>query len=203
MTPCPRAHFDSTRGERALKERLGVATLDAFGAFSRAELAALSGLLTYVELTQVGRTPLLRSPRREAADQLLLIDAATRANLELVRSNQGARAGSLLAAIDRTVTAAGARELASRLSSPLTDGSVVNARLDAVGYLADEPQFATRLANFLESFAGSSPRAEPYRFRKRVRRAISARSALLSNAAHEPCGPTASPLARCWACPES
>ena len=119
LTPCPRAHFDSLRGERALKQRLGVATLDAYGEFSRAELAALGGLLTYVEITQVGRAPLLRPPRKESAGSLLVIDAATRANLELIRSNQGSRAGSLLAAIDRTVTAAGARELASRLGSPL------------------------------------------------------------------------------------
>src|SRR5262245_42214516 len=110
LTPAPRAHFDSLRGERALKQRLGVATLEAFGEFSRAELAALGGLLTYVEITQVGRAPLLRPPRKENAGSLLMIDAATRANLELVRSNRGERAGSLLAAVDRTVTAAGARE---------------------------------------------------------------------------------------------
>ena len=139
LTPCPRAHFDSVRGERALRERLGVAALDAFGEFTRAELAALAGLLTYVEITQVGKAPLLRPPRKESAGSLLIIDAATRANLELMRSNQGSRAGSLLAAIDRTVTAAGARELASRLGSPLTDPAAVNARLDAVAYLADEP----------------------------------------------------------------
>lgn len=151
LTPCPRAHFDSVRGERALKDRLGVAALDAFGDFSRAELAALAGLLTYVELTQVGRAPLLRPPRKESADKLLLIDAATRVNLELVRSNQGTRAGSLLAAIDRTVTAAGARELASRLSSPLTDGPAVNARLDAVGYLADEPRLRQDLRDGLKA----------------------------------------------------
>ena len=151
LTPCPRAHFDSARGERALKERLGVAALDAYGDFSRAELAALAGLLTYVELTQVGRMPLLRPPRRESADRLLLIDAATRANLELVRSNQGTRAGSLLAAIDRTVTAAGARELANRISSPLTDVAMVNARLDAVGYLADEPRLRQDLRDALKA----------------------------------------------------
>jgi DNA mismatch repair protein MutS len=151
LTPCPRAHFDSARGERALKERLGVAALDAYGDFTRAELAALAGLLTYVELTQVGRMPLLRPPRRESADMLLLIDAATRANLELVRSNQGTRAGSLLAAIDRTVTAAGARELASRVSSPLTDVAMVNARLDAVGYLAEEPRLRQDLRDALKA----------------------------------------------------
>jgi DNA mismatch repair protein MutS len=151
LTPCPRAHFDSVRGERSLKERLGVAALDAFGDFTRAELAALGGLLTYVEITQVGRAPLLRPPRKEAAGSLLLIDAATRTNLELARSNQGARAGSLLAAVDRTVTAAGARELASRLASPLADESVVNARLDAVSYLVSEPRLRGELRAALKS----------------------------------------------------
>ncbi|MGK2922537.1 MAG: DNA mismatch repair protein MutS [Methyloceanibacter sp.] len=151
LTPCPRAHFDSVRGQRALKERLGVAALDAFGDFTRAELAALGGLLTYVEITQVGRAPLLRPPRKEAAGSLLLIDAATRTNLELARSNQGARAGSLLAAVDRTVTAAGARELASRLASPLTDESDVNARLDAVSYLVSEPKLRGELRAALKS----------------------------------------------------
>ena len=150
LTPSPRAHFDSLCGERALKLRLGVAALDAFGEFTKPELAALGGLLTYVEITQVGKTPLLRPPRKESAGALLVIDAATRANLELVRSNQGARAGSLLAAIDRTVTAAGARELASRLGSPLTDVSLVNARLDAVSYLAEEPRLRQQLREALK-----------------------------------------------------
>jgi DNA mismatch repair protein MutS len=149
LTPCPRTHFDSVSGERALKQRLGVAALDAFGEFTRAELAALAGLLTYVEITQVGRAPLLRPPRKERAGAFLVIDAATRANLELTRSNQGGRTGSLLAAIDRTVTAAGARELASRLASPLTDPKALNARLDAVAYLADEPRLRHDLRDAL------------------------------------------------------
>jgi DNA mismatch repair protein MutS len=151
LTTCPRAHFDSVRGEHALKERLGVAALDAFGDFTRAELAALAGLLTYVEITQVGRAPLLRPPRKEPAGSVMLIDAATRANLELSRSNQGGRAGSLLAAIDRTVTAAGARELASRLASPLTDVEALNARLDAVAYLVGEPRLRQDLREALKA----------------------------------------------------
>jgi DNA mismatch repair protein MutS len=151
FTPCPRAHFDSMKGERALKSRLGVAALDAFGEFTRAELAAMAGLLTYVEITQVGKAPLLRPPRKENAGSLLVIDAATRANLELMRSNQGTRAGSLLAAIDRTVTAAGARELASRLGSPLTDPEAINARLDAVAYLAEEPRLRLSLRDKLRA----------------------------------------------------
>ena len=151
LTPCPRAHFDSVRGERMLKERLGVATLDAYGDFTRAELAALAGLLTYVEITQVGRAPLLRPPRKEIAGSLLVIDAATRANLELARSSQGVRSGSLLAAIDRTVTAAGTRELASRIASPSTDIALVNARLDAVTYLVNEPRLRQTLREALKA----------------------------------------------------
>jgi DNA mismatch repair protein MutS len=150
LTPTPRAHFDSQRGERALKNRLGVTTLDAFGEFTKPELAALGGLLTYVEITQVGKAPLLRPPRKESAGSLLIIDAATRMNLELARSNQGSRAGSLLAAIDRTVTPAGARELASRIASPLTDVAAVNAQLDAVSYLAGEPRLRLSLREELK-----------------------------------------------------
>jgi len=151
LTPVPQAHFDSVRGERALKERLGVAALDAFGDFTRAELAALAGLLTYVEITQVGRAPLVRPPRKEPAGSLLLIDAATRVNLELARSNLGTRNGSLLAATDRTVTAAGARELANRLASPLTDVAAVNARLDAVAYLVGDPRLRQELREALKA----------------------------------------------------
>jgi DNA mismatch repair protein MutS len=150
LTPIPRAHFDSARGERALKAKLGVAALEAYGEFSKSELASLAGLFTYVEITQVGRAPLMRPPRKEAPGSLLMIDAATRANLELMRSNQGARSDSLLAAIDRTVTGAGARELASRLGSPLTDAAVINARLDAVSYLAREPRLRQMLREELK-----------------------------------------------------
>jgi DNA mismatch repair protein MutS len=151
LTSNPKAHFDSARGERALKARLGVAALDAFGDFTNAELAALAGLLSYVELTQIGKTPLLRPPRKEAPGSLLLIDAATRANLELARSNQGVRAGSVLFAIDRTVTAAGARELAQRLGSPLTEVGLVNDRLDAVAYLYQESRLRQTLREELRA----------------------------------------------------
>jgi DNA mismatch repair protein MutS len=137
-TPVPAATFDSLAGERQLKAQLGVADLAAFGAFSRRELAAVGALLKYVELTQIGRRPCLRPPRRGGASQFMLIDAPTRASLELVRSTSGDRKASLLAAIDRTVTGSGARELAARLASPLRDVHAIDARLDAVAFLLDE-----------------------------------------------------------------
>ena len=64
------------------------------------------------------KRPPLSPPVREAAGATMLIDAATRANLELMRTLSGERRGSLLAAIDRTVTAAGSRLLAQRLAAP-------------------------------------------------------------------------------------
>ncbi|MGE0024332.1 MAG: DNA mismatch repair protein MutS [Hyphomicrobium sp.] len=136
-TPVPSASFDSLAGERQLKARLGVADLGAFGAFTRAELAAIGALLRYVDLTQIGRKPVVRAPRRVGTSAALVIDAASRASLELTRSTSGDKAGSLLDAIDRTLTGAGARELAARLATPLTDPRAINARLDAVAFLVE------------------------------------------------------------------
>jgi len=134
-TPVPGAYFDSLAGEANLRKHLKVAELGGFGSFTRAELAAIGAMLKYIELTQVGQRPALRPPKRTGSDSILLIDAASRASLELMRSASGERQGSLLSAIDRTVTGAGARELAARLASPLRDVARINCRLDAVGFL--------------------------------------------------------------------
>jgi DNA mismatch repair protein MutS len=136
-TPVPAASFDAMAGERSLKARLGVGDLSAFGAFSRGELAAIGAVLRYVELTQIGRQPIVRPPRRTGPASVLVIDASTRASLEIARSTSGERSGSLLGAIDRTVTGAGARELAARLASPLRTPAIINARLDAVAWLTE------------------------------------------------------------------
>lgn len=136
-TSVPSASFDSISGERQLKEQLGVVELTGFGTFSRPMLAASGGLLRYVSLTQIGRQPLLRAPRVIGRQDTLLIDAASRASLELMRTTKGERRGSLLHAMDRTVTGAGARELAARLSSPIVSVCEIETRLDDVGFLID------------------------------------------------------------------
>lgn len=132
VTPLPSARFDSSSAERRLSAHLGVAGLDAFGSFSRVEVAAMGALLDYVALTQVGRMPALAAPRQIMSDDAMAIDAATRSNLELMRTLQGETRGSLFAVIDRTMTGAGARELGARLAAPLTDPAQINARLDGV-----------------------------------------------------------------------
>jgi DNA mismatch repair protein MutS len=139
VTPLPLGRFDSQAGERRLRDYFNVAALEAFGSFSRAQVAALGGLLDYVVLTQVGRLPHFSPPRLETSDGALLMDAATRSNLELTRTLGGERKGSLLSVIDLTVTAAGARLLAERLSNPLADAAAIVRRLDGVAILHEEP----------------------------------------------------------------
>jgi DNA mismatch repair protein MutS len=134
VTPLARDVFDGATAERRLANYFSVATSHAFGALSRLELTAAAACVTYVERTQLGKRPPLSPPVREAQGATLLIDQATRSNLELVRTLAGERSGSLLAAIDRTVTAAGSRLLAQRLAAPLTDPPAIAARHDAVAH---------------------------------------------------------------------
>ncbi|HEY1884416.1 MAG TPA: DNA mismatch repair protein MutS, partial [Roseiarcus sp.] len=136
-TPLARDGGDGAAAERRVCEFYGVETLDGFGAFTRAEIAAAALALAYVKRTQFEARPALSPPTRRARGTSLEIDPATRANLELTRTLSGARDGSLLATIDLTVTPAGARLLAERLASPLTDPDAINRRLDSLDFLVE------------------------------------------------------------------
>ena len=135
VTPLTRDVFDGATAERRLCDYFAVATMDGLAAMSRLEATAAAAAVTYIDRTQVGKRPPLSPPSREASGTTMAIDPATRANLELTRTLSGERRGSLLDAIDRTVTSAGSRLLAQRLAAPLTDGAVIARRLDAVGAL--------------------------------------------------------------------
>jgi DNA mismatch repair protein MutS len=137
LTPLPGARFDSENARARLEAFYGVKALDAFGAFTRPELAAAGALLDYVELTQKGRLPRLGTLKRQASGAVMEIDAATRRNLELTAALSGGRRGSLLGTIDRSVTGAGARLLAARIAAPLTDPTAISARHDAVAFLTE------------------------------------------------------------------
>jgi DNA mismatch repair protein MutS len=139
VTPLARDVFDGATAERRLAAYFAVATTDAFGTFSRLELTAAAACITYVERTQLGKRLPLSPPAREAAGTTLQIDAATRTNLELTRTLSGERRGSLLSAIDRTVTSGGSRLLAQQLSAPSTDPGIIGRRLDAVETFMGDP----------------------------------------------------------------
>jgi DNA mismatch repair protein MutS len=134
-----RAGFDSIAAERRLRDRFGVATLDGFGQFDRAALAAAGGLLTYLDEVARESLPFLQPPIGRASDAHMMIDAATRESLEITISSAGSRAGSLLASVDRTVTGAGARLLAADIGAPLLDMRAIEARLDLVTLFERDP----------------------------------------------------------------
>ena len=150
VTPLPSSFFDSSAAQNRLAEFYGVSTLDGFGQFTRPELSAAGGAITYVERTQIAERPVLQRPEREETASTLFIDPATRANLEIERTLSGSRQGSLLKTIDRTVTGGGARLLAERLRSPLTDCAEINRRLDSVAFLAGDDRLADDLRTILK-----------------------------------------------------
>lgn len=150
VVPQPAVLFDSAAAEGRIARYFGVKTLDGFGSFSRAEIAAAAAAVAYVEKTQISERPPLGLPERQSAASTLFIDPATRANLELVKTLSGDRNGSLLKAIDRTVTGGGARLLAERLMSPLTDPDAIAYRQDSVAFLLSEPSLSDRLRDGLK-----------------------------------------------------
>jgi DNA mismatch repair protein MutS len=142
--------FDSLAGERALKARFGLSTLDGLGSPSRAELAAAGGLLAYLDATQKGAGILLDAPRRISRSEHMAIDAATRDSLELTRSVGGSVEGSLLGEIDRCQTAAGRRLLCEDVGAPLTDRRAIERRLALVAWLHDDPLRRERVRTALK-----------------------------------------------------
>jgi len=149
MTALSPASFDSTAAEKRLTGLFKVGTMEAFGQFSRAENSSMGAIVEWLDITQKGQLPLLRPPVRESADGAMQIDAATRRNLELTRSLSGGRDGSLIAVIDRTITAGGGRLLERRLSSPSRNLPAIHARQDAVSFMIENGALADALRDDL------------------------------------------------------
>lgn len=146
-----RQDFASDGGEARLKAVHGVATLDGFGAFTRPMLAAVGGLLAYLDHAGRGKLPLLLPPVARESDSAMAMDEATRASLEILEAQRGGRQGSLIAAVDRCATGAGARQLADDLSAPLTDRLAIEARLALVGWLHADPLLRADLREVLRA----------------------------------------------------
>ncbi len=134
LTYQDRIFFDSVNAQQRLENFYGVDSLEPFGAFSRAEISAAGSLLAYVERTQKGKIPYVEKIQQIAAGGFLQMDGATRRNLELTRTLSGERKGSLIDAIDRTLTGAGARLLQEMITAPLFDTVEISNRLDRVEF---------------------------------------------------------------------
>jgi len=149
LTTLGASAFDSTAGSKRLRGLYKVGSLDAFGEFGRAEVAAMSAVAEYLEITQRGNLPLLRPPVQEGQSAAMQIDAATRRSLELTHAMNGGRQGSLLHCVDRTVTAGGARLLERRLASPSCAGKTIAARQAALQFLVEQSRLTEELRDTL------------------------------------------------------
>ena len=150
LSPLPSAPRGRSAAELLLRH-FGTATLEPFGLpDSGPSVEAAAALLHYAERTQRSACAHVVSLRTEPAEEGLVVDAITAGHLELFRSlRDGGRAGTLLDVVDRTGTAFGARALRRMLERPLSKSAAIEARLDAVEELAEDPARLERLARML------------------------------------------------------
>ncbi|HTM80426.1 DNA mismatch repair protein MutS [Asticcacaulis sp.] len=153
IQPQPSSLCDPAGGEARLLKLYGVQTLDGFGHFSPAEISALGLLAAYIDLTQAGKIPTLKPPARVISNNYLAIDAATRNSLEIDRTQQGKREGSLISALDMTVTSGGCRLLLGRLARPLYQPDAINARLDTIEWLLPKRDVRDTLRHLMRSLS--------------------------------------------------
>jgi DNA mismatch repair protein MutS len=136
---------------RRLAEAFGAASLDAFGSFTDGEVVAAALALDYVRATQAGTLPRLARPSPQGRAGVLAMDAATRASLEIQRARDGGGQHTLYAAVQRTLTPAGARMLAGWLAAPLTDPAAIADRQDAWSWLLANADAGGKLRAALRS----------------------------------------------------
>ena len=151
LTRQPARIFSSKHAERTLLECFDIQSTDGLGVFDRADISAMGAAISYIELTQAGRKAALLRPRRDTAETSMAIDAATRTSLEIERTQSGARKGSLVATIDRTLTGPGARTLGARIAAPLINVEAIIQRQDEVAFFLANDQCLTPLREALKA----------------------------------------------------
>jgi DNA mismatch repair protein MutS len=149
ITPQPNSLFDQSNAHKRLKDLYHVETLDVFGDFDNHALNAAGVLIDYATRTQKGTLPHIRPLQSIMSNNVMDIDAATRRSLELSQTMTGNKKGALLSTIDRTLTSAGGRLLASRLNTPSTSLNIIKARHDQIESLYNHNDIRTSLSDKL------------------------------------------------------
>lgn len=138
VTRRPAWHFDPDSGQRLLTEQFATRDLAGFGCADLHHAIGAAGcLLQYVRDTQRAALPHIRGLATERRDEAVILDAATRRNLEITDSLSGRPEHTLAGILDRTATPMGGRLLRRWLARPLRDQAVVRARHDAIAWLLE------------------------------------------------------------------
>ncbi len=128
-----------------------VISLDGIGSFSKGEIIAAGVLLSYLKLTQCGKTPFLSMIKSENINDFLEIDYFTQKSLEILKNLSGNNEGSLISCIDETKTASGARLLNQRIIEPFNDINSIQDRYDVINWILENN---IDINNYQESLKG-------------------------------------------------
>jgi DNA mismatch repair protein MutS len=152
LTELPPYRFEAAAGARAVAEAIGVLNLQGFGLEAgHPALGPAGALVGYATDNLCAKPENLRGLQEYRSARTLLLDPSTLRNLEIFSSVRGGREGSLLAAMDRTATAAGARLLERWLAAPGLDLAEIRKRHALVGEMIAQP---ARLAELAEALGG-------------------------------------------------
>jgi DNA mismatch repair protein MutS len=144
--------FEHRNAENVILDYFSCASLDAFGCTRLPDAVRAAGaVLHYLQETQKGIVGHVRPPHTVQTSDHMILDDATRRNLELLSTIQkGSRKGSLLGELDRTLTAMGGRKLFKWINYPLIDAAKIRHRQQAVSELADNFQLRSEVRERLE-----------------------------------------------------
>ena len=145
--------FVFSNAEKALKEQLGVHTLDAYEcADKKYAVSAAGALMQYFVETQKRSLSQFSKLNYLKTEEFMILDCNTRRNLELCETMRERRkSGTLLWLLDRTQTSMGARNLRKWIDNPLTSEKQINARLNAVTELIKDVKTRKNLLKILEN----------------------------------------------------
>ncbi|MFP4068966.1 MAG: DNA mismatch repair protein MutS [Opitutales bacterium] len=151
VSPIPDYHFEGASGAQSVMDALGVLNLEGFGLDrTHPALGAAGALVHYATETLCAKPENLRQLREYSSAKTLLLDPATLRNLEIFKSAANTRAGSLLSAMDGTVTPPGARLLERWLCAPELDLAEIRRRQDCVAEFVGAPGLSTELQTQLK-----------------------------------------------------
>lgn len=151
VTQIPDYHFDATAGAQSVMEALHVLNLEGFGIdLEHPALGSAGALVHYATETLCAQPENLRKIREYSTEKTLLLDPATLRNLEVFKSAANTRQGSLLSAMDGTVTAPGARLLERWLCAPELDLDEILRRQNCVAEFVNAPGLSTELQSLLK-----------------------------------------------------